>query len=509
VIIRLLSAGTSFKGLGRYLAHDADKAPTSNRVEWTHTLNLANNEVPEAINEMLWTYRAADQLKRAAGIRPGSHPLKNPVKHFSLGWDRSDPQTREHMISTVKTYLDHMGWAEHQAVIFCHNDRHPHVHVMLNAVHPETGRALDDGHEWRRSQSFALRYEREQGKMFCAQRLLPEDQREPAPTREAWMKMKEAERQFAQAEAGRMVRAPDYFERVDQPRWQAKEWELLRNYQKDQRIDFFAEGKELFREKRNEVFREVREEFRPEWRAYFKAKRDGMEADPLNEMKADILAKQNTELERRRDEACASLLERRENEYTLLKGRQKEERAELTARQQQGLRSFQLLDRNYDRDDLFPTDRAEHRENMSAGDERSAAKSFSEAARETCEPSQAAKDSERESRDEHQPEFDETPNTERHRVRDPLDAAGLLGLGALGTIANIGERLFDGFMGGGAQARPRQAAPAHRQSKSAAQERKARATETQIRAVENQAAEVERLQAYWQERGRRRGRDRD
>jgi hypothetical protein len=509
LIIRLLSAGKSFKGLGRYLAHDADKAPTSNRVEWTHTLNLANNEVPEAINEMLWTYRAADQLKRAAGIRPGNHPLKNPVKHFSLGWDRSDPQTREHMIDTAKAYLDHMGWADHQAVIFCHNDRHPHVHVMLNAVHPETGRALDDGHEWRRSQSFALRYEREQGKIFCGQRLLPEDQREPAPTREAWMKMKEAERQFAHAEAGRMVRAPDYFERGDQPRWQAKEWELLRNYQKDQRIEFFAEGKELFREKRNEVFREVREEFRPEWRAYFQARREGTEADRLSEMKADILARQNAELERRRDEACASLLKHRENEYSQLKLRQKEERAELTARQQQGLRSFQLLERSYDPDEHSNVGGAQPHERTLAEEDRRAPENFGAAARETCEPSQAAKESERESQDEHQPEFNETPNPERHRVRDPLDAAGLLGLGALGAIADIGERLFEGFMGGGAQARPRQAAPAHHKAKSAGRERKARATEAQSRAVESQAAEAEQLQAYWRERGRRRGRDRD
>jgi hypothetical protein len=273
-----------------------------------------------------------------------------------------------------------MGWAEYQAVIFCHNDRHPHVHVMLNRVHPETGRALNDGHEWRRSQSFGLGYEREQGKIFCEQRLLPEDQREPAPTRETWMKMKEAERQHDKAEAARATRAPDYFERGDQTRWQAEEWKALRGFQKERRLEFFAEGKLEFRERRNEVFREVRMEFREDWRNFYHAKRDGVNADHLAEMKADILARQNAALEQRRDEACGALLEHREKEYQYLLLKQKEERAELKDRQQQGLRSYQLLDRIYDPDEPLLAGRAAYYERMSADLDRHATEPFRTAA---------------------------------------------------------------------------------------------------------------------------------
>jgi hypothetical protein len=508
VIIRLLSAGKSFKGLGRYLAHDADRAPTSKRVEWTHTLNLANDDMA-AIDEMLWTYRAADQLKRAAGIRTGSHPLKNPVKHFSLGWDRSDPQTREHMIETVKAYLDHMGWAEHQAVIFCHNDRHPHVHVMLNAVHPESGRALDDGHERRRSQSFALRYEREQGKIFCEQRLLPEDQREPAPTREAWMKMKEAERQHDTAEARRAAESLDYFARGDRVQGEAKEWEALKTHQREEREGFFVEGKQAFKEVRNAIFREVRTEFREDWKNYYQAKRDGMRPDRLADMKEDILARQNSELDARRTVACTELRERRDGDYEHLLLNQKQERAELAARQEQGLRSPQLLGVVYGNAAEAPdSENYEAAEPGGAGEpsRENARTGFRAAAREACEP---APEISPETGDRGEPDQFETPSHERTKVRDGLDIAGGLGLSALGVIATFGERLFDGFMGGGEQARPRQAPPADQSKPAVRGDSKARAAEAQIRAADSRSAEAQELQEYWDNRTRRRGRDRD
>ena len=57
-----------------------------------------------------------------------------------------------------------MKWQEHQALLVAHEDKHPHVHVMLNVVHPETGLRLDDNFERRRAQAWALDYEREQGR---------------------------------------------------------------------------------------------------------------------------------------------------------------------------------------------------------------------------------------------------------------------------------------------------------------------------------------------------------
>jgi integrase len=58
---------------------------------------------------------------------------------------------------------------------------HAHVHMMLNAVHPETGLHLDDGFERRRAQEWALAYEREHERIYCEQRLKnPEDREKNA-----------------------------------------------------------------------------------------------------------------------------------------------------------------------------------------------------------------------------------------------------------------------------------------------------------------------------------------
>ena len=78
MIVRFAKPGKSFKGLAAYLTHDPDKAKTAERVAWTHTLNLANDHIPSAVDEMLWSYRAADQLKRQAGVAAGGRRLEYP-----------------------------------------------------------------------------------------------------------------------------------------------------------------------------------------------------------------------------------------------------------------------------------------------------------------------------------------------------------------------------------------------------------------------------------------------
>lgn len=72
MIVRIMSAGKSFKGLSAYLTHDPN-ADTDERVAWTHTLNCANDHVPSAVDEMVWTARDAELLKQEAGD-PGRRP---------------------------------------------------------------------------------------------------------------------------------------------------------------------------------------------------------------------------------------------------------------------------------------------------------------------------------------------------------------------------------------------------------------------------------------------------
>jgi hypothetical protein len=495
VIIRIQRGGKSFKWLGTYLTHDADKAQTSERVAWTHTLNLANDHVPSAIDELYWTYRAADQLKRAAGVPTGGSRLKHPVKHFSLNWAPSDDPTQPEMIEAVRDYLRHMGWQDHQAVLVAHSDKHyRHVHVMVNAVSPIDGRSLDAGFERNRAQAWALDYEQTRFRVHCQQRLIPKEQREPAPTREAWEKMKEAEHSFDQDEASRAARAPDYFDRHAPDQWQAKEWRALHSYQKAQRTDFFAGGKKAYRDVRNAVFREVRTEFRPEWKAWFKLLDEGIDLNLLG-VKEGILKRQNAVFEKRRDEACKQLRAARDEHYAELLKQQREERAELTDRQKDGLRTYELLDRMEVRpgEEQLSDLTIERREELRAA--------FRSAAGEATERSHADEASREQARAE--PE-DARPN-EKHKVRDPIDTLGLSGLGALGAIAELGERFFEGFFGGGSAKptpRPRPKQPSNDNSN-------ARSAERSQRTEESIAEEAARLHAYWEERRRSRARDRD
>jgi hypothetical protein len=341
MIVKISSSGASFKGLSTYLTHDPN-ANTAERVAWTHTLNLANDHVPSAVDEMVWTARNAELLKQEAGVRAGGRSTENPVKHVSLNWAPDDNPTREHMIETGKGFLKHMKWEEHQAVFVAHDDKsHRHVHIMLNTVHPETGLCLNDSFEQRRAQAWALDYEREQGRIYCEQRLQSEQDREKNMPRNIWMAFQVNEQKFSRAEKILSDNSPEIPENGKNA-----EWKILKEYQRDERIDFFAQGKTEFSDLRNSIYREVREEFRERWADYYKAVKNGPKDDreilpDVNEIlanvKAQLIADQKAVLEPRRDEACKELRESRDMRYRELLDTQQEMRAELRWRQDVGL----------------------------------------------------------------------------------------------------------------------------------------------------------------------------
>ena len=222
MIVRIHSSGKSFSGTAAYLTHDPE-AQTDERVAWTHTLNLANDHVPSAVDEMLWTARNAELLKQEAGIRAGGRATENPVKHLSLNWSPEDNPTREHMIETTEEFLRTMRWQEHQALLVAHDDKdYAHVHVMLNVVHPETGLRLDDNFDHRRAQAWALKYEQEQGRVYCEQRLKNPEERENAPPRNIWTAFQENEKKFEQAEKSLQENEPILLD--EQKNQQNAEW---------------------------------------------------------------------------------------------------------------------------------------------------------------------------------------------------------------------------------------------------------------------------------------------
>jgi len=354
MIVRIHNAGKSFQGLATYLTHDA-KAQSDERVDWTHTLNLAHDHVPSAVDEMLWTARSAELLKQEAGLSAGGRQTENAIKHVSLNWAPEETPTREHMIETVEDFLRHMKWQDHQTLIVSHDDKpHAHVHLMINTVNPETGLHLDDNFDKRRAQKWALGYEQENGRIHCAQRLESIGEREDAPTRPAWMAFHEKQKEFERDENALANQAPNLSDEQESPRLSNfDEWKKLKEFQRQERTDFFAEGKSEFSELRRIINREVREEFRERWADFYAYARVETDQIFLAEAKTKLVAEQKEELESRRDLGCEMLREARDEQYQVLLEYQQDTRHSLRTRQEAGLDNtlfLQLMDEGTLRD---------------------------------------------------------------------------------------------------------------------------------------------------------------
>ncbi len=338
MIVLIHKAGKSFKGLATYLTHDP-KAKSDERVGWTHTLNLAHDHVGSAVGEMMWTSRSAELLKQEAGVRAGGRATENTAKHVSLNWSPEEAPTPEHMIETTESFLRHMGWHEHQALVVSHEDKpHPHVHVMLNTIHPETGLRLDDNFERRRAQAWALNYERENGRVFCEQRLKNADEREAAPTRPAWMAFQEKQAEFERDEKANRDQTPNISEPSENPKiTNSDAWKKLKEIQRLERLTFFAEGKLQFSELRRSVYQEVREEYRERWAELYTAQKNTKDAATTAALKKELIAEQKEVLEAARDQACTELRENRNALYQELLDDQRDIRQQLRWRQEKEL----------------------------------------------------------------------------------------------------------------------------------------------------------------------------
>lgn len=125
---------------------------------------------------------AADEMQATADYalvrsRRGQRASR-PAFHFILSWHPADRPEPEHMQQTAKSALATLGLAGHQAVIVGHNDQgHRHIHVAVNVIHPETGKAAKLGYRLRTMSRWAKDYELRVGVIRCAGRFVAEDRK--------------------------------------------------------------------------------------------------------------------------------------------------------------------------------------------------------------------------------------------------------------------------------------------------------------------------------------------
>jgi hypothetical protein len=98
-------------------------------VDWIEGHNLATDD-PEL---------AAKIMDATAKL---SAKVEKPVYHASINWRPDEAPARQEMKDIARRALKLMELEEHQALVVGHGDTaHPHLHMMINRVNPNTGKA--------------------------------------------------------------------------------------------------------------------------------------------------------------------------------------------------------------------------------------------------------------------------------------------------------------------------------------------------------------------------------
>lgn len=156
--------GRSFKGVAAYIVHDPDRAKTAERVLFTDTRNLRTDDPEKAAKVMAYTAAHAAHLKQAAGIKAGGRKSENPVYHFSLSWVPGEQPTKADMLQAGEQALQVLGFGEHEAMFAAHGDKeHMHLHIVVNRIHPQTGKTHNPNDDYARLQQWGHAYDKTRG----------------------------------------------------------------------------------------------------------------------------------------------------------------------------------------------------------------------------------------------------------------------------------------------------------------------------------------------------------
>ncbi|MFZ5625228.1 MAG: relaxase/mobilization nuclease domain-containing protein [Gemmatimonadota bacterium] len=163
-MIAVSSSGKSFRALAAYLAAGRN-GDARDRVAWTASRNLPTDDPELAATFMRATASQSDRVEK-------------PVYHVALSFDPSDAIDQPTMERVADRVLERLGLAGHQVVIVAHRDRqHPHLHLFVNRVHPETGKAWERWRDQPVIQQTLREIEREFGFREVPGRLAPPEER--------------------------------------------------------------------------------------------------------------------------------------------------------------------------------------------------------------------------------------------------------------------------------------------------------------------------------------------
>jgi hypothetical protein len=117
-----------FPVLARYLV-EGRTGEAEGRVAWVASRNLPTDD--PVLGARIMRATAAQNVR-----------VTEPVYHLVVSFHPTDAVDRAVMERVADRLLGTLWLQEHQVVLVAHADRpHPHVHLLVNRVHPETGKA--------------------------------------------------------------------------------------------------------------------------------------------------------------------------------------------------------------------------------------------------------------------------------------------------------------------------------------------------------------------------------
>ena len=179
------TGGRGVRGLVAYITHDpaspGERRPaTDERVGLVAGLNLPTDDPHLAGLIMARTAADAEDIKLLAGTSSRGRKLKAPFSHLSLSWSPDELRPdRAEMLRAVEEALKSIGMHACQALVVEHTDTaHPHVHVAICRVDPETGKACGRKNDGRKLSTWAAKYERSRGRILVPNRIARREARE-------------------------------------------------------------------------------------------------------------------------------------------------------------------------------------------------------------------------------------------------------------------------------------------------------------------------------------------
>lgn len=138
MLAKIERSHNDFQALANYLIHGKERPTNPNRVAWVFGHNLATDD----------PLLAATYMNAIAEL---SKRCRNACYHTSINWHPDERPTPEIMQEIARRTLEMAGLSEHQALVMGHGDKpHAHLHMMINRVHPVTGRAWSTSHDYLR-----------------------------------------------------------------------------------------------------------------------------------------------------------------------------------------------------------------------------------------------------------------------------------------------------------------------------------------------------------------------